>query len=233
MPWPSSKISIHFPFERTSKRRKGFPSETQVKRGHRVVGGEKYLVEKLGRNDLCPCGSGRRFQEVLFAGETVRGLCPGRLLLDEVPMAPEFCSHANRPLAGRCFNCESAGPTNNELINRKRGITPSTALRLAKFFGNSAGFWMNVQLRWELYHAQRSEEESLRGIRKIKPRLSSNSVDAGARSASWPPLTEAYGERSICSVNFYSGITLERKLGLPGSLAACRFSLVLSSPYAH
>jgi len=62
----------------------------------------------------------------------------------------------------------------NELINRKRGITPSTALRLAKIFGNSAGFWMNVQLRWELYHAQRSEEESLRGIRKIKPRLSSN-----------------------------------------------------------
>jgi addiction module HigA family antidote len=62
----------------------------------------------------------------------------------------------------------------NELINRKRGITPSTALRLAKFFGNSAGFWMNVQLRWELYHAQRSEAETLRGIRKIKPRLPSN-----------------------------------------------------------
>ena len=45
----------------------------------------------------------------------------------------------------------------NELINRKRGITPSTALRLAKYFGNSASFWMNVQLRWELFHAQRSE----------------------------------------------------------------------------
>ena len=50
----------------TSKRRKGFPSETRVKRGHRYVkGGDKELVEKLGRNDLCPCGSGRRFQEVL------------------------------------------------------------------------------------------------------------------------------------------------------------------------
>jgi len=50
-----------FGFERTSKRRKGFPSETQVKRGTRVVGGTKELVEKLGRNDLCPCGSRRRF----------------------------------------------------------------------------------------------------------------------------------------------------------------------------
>ena len=34
-----------------SKRRKGFPSETQVKRGDRVVGGHKELLEKLGRND--------------------------------------------------------------------------------------------------------------------------------------------------------------------------------------
>jgi uncharacterized protein YecA (UPF0149 family) len=48
-------------FEITSKRRKGFPSETQVKRGVRIVHGNKDLIEKLGRNDLCPCRSGRRF----------------------------------------------------------------------------------------------------------------------------------------------------------------------------
>jgi SEC-C motif len=52
-------------FERTSRRRKGYPSETRVKRGFRIVHGDKELVEKLGRNDLCPCGSGRRFQAVL------------------------------------------------------------------------------------------------------------------------------------------------------------------------
>ena len=50
-----------------SKRRKGFPSETQVKRGYRVVRGNKELLEKLGRNDPCPCGSGKCFQEVLSA----------------------------------------------------------------------------------------------------------------------------------------------------------------------
>lgn len=54
----------------------------------------------------------------------------------------------------------------NEIINGRRGITPSTALRLAKFFGLSPDFWMNIQLRWELYFAKRSEEESLK---KIKP----------------------------------------------------------------
>ena len=42
----------------------GYPSESQVKRGSRSVrGGEKELFEKLGDNDLCPCGSGRRFKK--------------------------------------------------------------------------------------------------------------------------------------------------------------------------
>lgn len=67
---------IHDPedsnFEITSKRRKGFPSETQVKRGVRIVHGFKELTEKLGRNDLCPCGSGRSFQAVLPAFRSLR-----------------------------------------------------------------------------------------------------------------------------------------------------------------
>ena len=41
----------------------------------------------------------------------------------------------------------------NEIVNARRGITPGTALRLAKFFGMSADFWMNLQLRWDLYFA--------------------------------------------------------------------------------
>lgn len=44
------------------KRRRGFPSETQVQRGIRIVHGDKLLEEKLGRNDPCPCGSGLRFK---------------------------------------------------------------------------------------------------------------------------------------------------------------------------
>jgi uncharacterized protein YecA (UPF0149 family) len=49
-----------------SKRRRGFHSEQQVKRGDRSVrGGEKELLERLGKDDPCPCGSGRRFQELL------------------------------------------------------------------------------------------------------------------------------------------------------------------------
>ena len=52
-----------------SKRRKGFPSEMRVKHGIRTVHGDKLLEEKLGRNDLCPCGSGKRFKRCcLMAG---------------------------------------------------------------------------------------------------------------------------------------------------------------------
>jgi uncharacterized protein YecA (UPF0149 family) len=67
--WQSTANSstISTAFERTSKRRKGYPSETRVRRGVRVVHGDKELTEKLGRNDLCPCGSGRRFQALLPA----------------------------------------------------------------------------------------------------------------------------------------------------------------------
>ena len=55
----------------------------------------------------------------------------------------------------------------NELINRRRGVTPATALRLAKYFGNTPGFWMNLQLRWDLYQAQRSEAKAIRRIRTV------------------------------------------------------------------
>ena len=39
----------------------------------------------------------------------------------------------------------------NELINNKRGITPSTALRLGKYFGTSPDFWLNLQRANDLY----------------------------------------------------------------------------------
>jgi addiction module HigA family antidote len=56
----------------------------------------------------------------------------------------------------------------NELVRKKRGMTPSTALRLAKFFGTSADFWMTLQLRWDLYQAGVSEAEELKRIRQVK-----------------------------------------------------------------
>jgi len=52
----------------------------------------------------------------------------------------------------------------NEIINRRRGVTLSTALRLAKYFNTSPSFWMNLQLRWDMYHAMKKEEKILKSI---------------------------------------------------------------------
>jgi len=46
----------------------------------------------------------------------------------------------------------------NELVNGKRGVTPSTSLRLAKFFGVSEDFWMNLQIRWDRYRKKKKEQ---------------------------------------------------------------------------
>jgi len=56
----------------------------------------------------------------------------------------------------------------NEIINKKRGITPSTALRLSKYFENSTDFWMNLQLRWDMYHALKKEEKILNKVKALK-----------------------------------------------------------------
>lgn len=52
----------------------------------------------------------------------------------------------------------------NDLVNGRRGMTPSTALRLAKFFGNTPAFWMNLQLRWDIYFSQQDEQNVLEAI---------------------------------------------------------------------
>jgi len=44
-------------------------------------------------------------------------------------------------------------------------MTPNTALRLAKYFGVSPDFWMNLQLRWDLYFTQQSEADNLKTIK--------------------------------------------------------------------
>jgi addiction module HigA family antidote len=54
----------------------------------------------------------------------------------------------------------------NEIINRRRGVTPDTALRLEALFGMSAQFWLNLQLAWDLYHAMHTRGAA--DIRQIK-----------------------------------------------------------------
>ncbi len=47
------------------------------------------------------------------------------------------------------------------ILNGKRAISPDTALRLARYFGNSAQFWMNLQTRYDLTVAERELGERI------------------------------------------------------------------------
>ncbi|GAB3284009.1 HigA family addiction module antitoxin [Parasphingorhabdus pacifica] len=42
----------------------------------------------------------------------------------------------------------------NEIVHGKRGISADTALRLARYFGTSEGFWLNLQIRYDLERAK-------------------------------------------------------------------------------
>jgi addiction module HigA family antidote len=87
---------------------------------------------------------------------------PGEMLLEEF-LKPMGISQ--RDLAD---NIHVPYQRVNELVNRRRGVTPSTALRLSKYFGNSAGFWLSLQHRWDLFQAMKAEAQELKRIRPVQ-----------------------------------------------------------------
>ena len=88
---------------------------------------------------------------------------PGEMLLEEF-LAPMQLTQRDLATAIHVsYQCI------NEIVNRRRRITPSTALRLAKFFGTSTDFWMNVQLRWDLYHTRLSDNDTPKTIPRWIP----------------------------------------------------------------
>ena len=56
----------------------------------------------------------------------------------------------------------------NEITREKRGITADTALRLAKYFGGSAQFWLNMQSTYELRFIETNDLEFLDDIEPIE-----------------------------------------------------------------
>ncbi|HEX9605192.1 MAG TPA: HigA family addiction module antitoxin [Myxococcales bacterium] len=44
----------------------------------------------------------------------------------------------------------------NSIVNGKRGVTPETAILLARFFETTAEFWMNLQTQYDLWFAERA-----------------------------------------------------------------------------
>ncbi len=56
----------------------------------------------------------------------------------------------------------------NEIVHGKRGISADTALRLARYFGTSAEFWLNLQSHYELDRAEDSAGKQIAGITPLQ-----------------------------------------------------------------
>jgi antitoxin HigA-1 len=54
-----------------------------------------------------------------------------------------------------------------EIVHQRRGITPDTALRLARYFNTSAGFWLNLQTAYDLEVAQDKLSRTIE--REVRP----------------------------------------------------------------
>lgn len=54
--------------------------------------------------------------------------------------------------------------TVNEIVRGDANLNPGEALRLAKYFRTTADYWMTLQLRWDLHHAQQVESKALASI---------------------------------------------------------------------
>ena len=80
---------------------------------------------------------------------------PGRILKRELAareMSANKLALALRVPSGRI----------TAILNEKRAVTPETALRLGRFFGNSAQFWLNLQARYDLLIVERELGERIK-----------------------------------------------------------------------
>ena len=85
---------------------------------------------------------------------------PGEILLSE------FMEPLGLTAYRLAKNLHISAPRVNDLVRGKRGITADTALRLARYFGNSAQFWLGLQSGHDLWIASRSKSWS-----RVKPRM--------------------------------------------------------------
>jgi addiction module HigA family antidote len=86
---------------------------------------------------------------------------PGEMLLEE------FLKPLEISQSEFAIRLKVSFPRLNEIIRTTRSVTPDTALRLVRVLGTSAGFWLDLQQDWDLWHAMRGSTAA--EIKKLKP----------------------------------------------------------------
>ncbi|HLG17083.1 MAG TPA: HigA family addiction module antitoxin [Blastocatellia bacterium] len=86
---------------------------------------------------------------------------PGEMLLEE------FLRPLGISQSAFAVRLDISFPRLNEIIRGRRGVTPDTALRLARVLGMSAHFWLGLQQDWDLWHTERSDKAA--AIARLEP----------------------------------------------------------------
>ena len=95
-----------------------------------------------------------------YSRDMLKNIHPGEILL--VEFLQEYEISQNR--LGREIGMSPRAI--NEIVHGKRSITANSALRLARFFGTSPKFWLNLQTSYDLEEAAKSVD--LTDIREIQ-----------------------------------------------------------------
>ncbi|WP_256325103.1 HigA family addiction module antitoxin [Nitrosomonas sp. Nm132] len=102
------------------------------------------------------------FSDVAEGGK-LRPIHPGEILREEflVPLSitPHALSLALQIPATRI----------NDIVRERRAITIDTALRLARYFGNTAEFWMGIQIDYDIAITRDSLRDALNRIQRFEP----------------------------------------------------------------
>ena len=94
-------------------------------------------------------------------------------------------------------------PRLNELVNGVRGVTPDTAMRLARGFGTTPEFWMSAQAAWDLYEAGRSRKR-MTEIERIQPWVGEPAAVPGAESED-APAKDLTAEIGVLAAGYAAG----------------------------
>ena len=98
----------------------------------------------------------------VMAGRRLPPVHPGQFLRDEFLEPLDLSVYA----LARALNVPR--PRLNEVVRGRRAVSTDTALRLARYFGTSPQFWINLQARYELDVAERTLRRTI--DKEVKPR---------------------------------------------------------------
>jgi antitoxin HigA-1 len=81
----------------------------------------------------------------------MRPIHPGEILREEFLVPLGMSSHA------LALELKVPAPRINDIVRERRSITPDTALRLARYFGTTPQFWLNLQTSYDLKIVERQK----------------------------------------------------------------------------